>query len=90
MNHLKSIRVRLGMTQQGMADELGCTQSNVGHYEKGQTLLPSMARKVIDVAAARGLRIGFDHVYGSTPLPDPAAQLPQELALATPQEVTRG
>lgn len=75
MNHLKSIRERLGITQQAMADGIGCTQGNVGHYERGQTLPPAMARKLIDFCASRGLAITFDHVYGGAPLAEhiPAA-----------------
>ena len=81
MNNLKTIRGRLGLTQQALADAIGCTQSNVGHYEKGQTLMPETARKVIEIAAGRGLEIGFDHVYGVAPLPDqPLTQSTQELA----------
>lgn len=78
MNHLKTIRQRLGLTQQAIATELGCTQGNVGHYERGQTLPPDVARKLIKVANEHGLLIGFDHVYGETALPEvpatPAAQ----------------
>ncbi len=69
MHNLKSIRSRLGLTQQEVAEGLGCTQGNVGHYERGQTLPPDVARKLIDLAASRGLAIGFDHVYGNTSLP---------------------
>jgi len=69
MNHLKSIRERLGITQQVMADGLGCTQGNVGHYERGQTLPPAMARRLIDFCSSRGMSISFDHVYGNAPLP---------------------
>ena len=88
MNAIKSIRVRLELTQAALAAELGCTQSNVGHYEKGQTLLPETARKVIEIAAGRGLEIGFDHVYGVAPLPDqPLTQPTQELAQpSTPEK----
>ncbi|WP_347614357.1 helix-turn-helix transcriptional regulator, partial [Comamonas thiooxydans] len=32
MHNLKSIRERLGLTQQALADGLGCTQGNIGHY----------------------------------------------------------
>lgn len=78
MNHLKSIRLRLGMTQQAIATALGCTQGNVGHYERGQTLPPEVARKLIQVAQAHGLQIGFDHVYGGATLPD----LPTKLTSA--------
>lgn len=70
MNHLKTIRLRLGLTQQAIAQDLGCTQGNVGHYERGQTLRPEVAQKLIEVAQARGLHIGFDHVYGGAPLPE--------------------
>lgn len=74
MHNLKSIRDRLGVTQQAMAESIGCTQGNVGHYERGQTLPPDMARKVIDFAATRGLAITFDHVYGNAALPEVIAQ----------------
>ena len=70
MHNLKPIRERLGVTQQAMAEGLGCTQGNVGHYERGQTLPPDMARKLIDFAAGHALPLSFDHVYGELPLPD--------------------
>lgn len=69
MHHLKSIRERLGVTQQALADGIGCTQGNVGHYERGQTLPPEMAAKVIAFAAEGGLVIGYDHIYGGATLP---------------------
>jgi putative transcriptional regulator len=69
MHNLKSIRERLGVTQQVLAEGIGCTQGNVGHYERGQTLLPEVAARLIAFAASRGLRIGYDHVYGDAPLP---------------------
>lgn len=79
MNHLKTIRQRLGLTQQAIATELGCTQGNVGHYERGQTLPPDVARKLIKVANEHGLLIGFDHVYGESALPEvPATPTAQE------------
>lgn len=74
MHNLKSIRERLGLTQQALAAGIGCTQGNVGHYERGQTLPPNMARKLIEFADAHGLRISFDTVYGAAPLPELAAQ----------------
>lgn len=70
MNNVKAIRRLLGVTQQAMADSLNCAQSNVGHYERGQTLPPHMARRVIDFAAEFGVVIGFDHIYGDKPLPE--------------------
>ena len=69
MHNLKPIREHLGVTQQAMADGLGCTQGNVGHYERGQTLPPDMAKKLIDFSGKHGLRLTFDHVYGAAKLP---------------------
>lgn len=68
-HHLKDIRECLGVTQKVLADGIGCTQGNVGHYERGQTLPPEMASRVIRFAAEHGLRINYDHVYGELPLP---------------------
>lgn len=69
MNNLKSIRARLGLTQKEIAEGIGCTQANVGHYERGQTLPPSMAGRLITFAGQHGLLISFDHVYGMAQLP---------------------
>lgn len=80
MNEVKAIRARLGVTQQAVADGIGCTQTNIGHYERGQTLPPDMARRLIDFAAHLGLALSFDHIYGNAPLPE----------LAQPQEAAHG
>lgn len=69
MHHLKSIRERLGVTQHTLAKAIGCTQGNIGHYERGQTLPPAVAAKVIRFAADCGLVIGYDHIYGDARLP---------------------
>lgn len=74
MHNLKPIRERLGVTQQTLADGIGCTQGNIGHYERGQTLPPDMAARVISFASARGLAITFDHIYGDAELPEPEAK----------------
>ena len=78
MNHLKTIRTHLGLTQQAIANALGCTQGNVGHYERGQTLPPEVARKLIVVAQEYGLRIVFDHIYGEAQLVVEAQPTTQE------------
>jgi putative transcriptional regulator len=74
MHHLKTVRERLGVTQQALADAIGCTQGNVWHYENGQSLPPYMAERLIKFSSARGLRISYDHIYGSTPIPEPATE----------------
>ena len=75
MHNLKSIREHLGITQQALADGLGCSQGNINHYERGQSLPSESARKLISFAARCGLNIGFDHVYDSAQLP--AVQRPE-------------
>ncbi len=68
MHNLKSIRQRLGVTQQVLAAGIGCTQGNVANYERGQTLLPGMAKRVIDFAAGKGLALTMGQLYGTEPL----------------------
>lgn len=84
MNAIKAIRERLGLTQAAFAEGIGCTQGNVGHYERGQTVLPAVAGRVIAFAASKGLEITFDHIYGAATLaePDAPAGLPREASAA--------
>lgn len=69
MSRIKEIRERLEMTQAELAEALGCTQGNVGHYERGQTLPPERATSLIEFAQRRGVRLTMDQVYGMQPLP---------------------
>lgn len=80
MSNIKSIRDRLGVTQAAMADAIGCTQGNVHHYERGQTVPPDAAKRLIAYAARLGHVITFDEIYAA---PAPYAALP-ELATAQP------
>ncbi len=65
MSTIKTIRTRLGLTQAALAQGIGCTQGNVGHYEnKGQTVPPEVARRLIAFAATLGVEITFDEIYG--------------------------
>jgi putative transcriptional regulator len=71
MNHLRTIRSRLGVSQGHIAEVLGCSQGNVSGYERGQYAIPpESAAKLIDFARSRGLEITYDNVYGAAPLPD--------------------
>lgn len=63
MSNIKAIRTRLGVTQTELAKGLGCTQGNVGHYERGQGVPPDVARRLIDFAATLGHAISFNDVY---------------------------
>ncbi|MCY1243906.1 hypothetical protein D9M72_569470 [compost metagenome] len=69
MNPIKAIREWLGVTQAELAFGIGCSQSNVSAYEKGQTVPPASAKALITFAASRGRAITFDHVYGNVDLP---------------------
>lgn len=73
MSKFKAIRDHLHATQQEMADALGCTQTNVSLLDRGQTVVPSLAKKLIEFAASRGVDITMDHIYGLQPLPWDAA-----------------
>lgn len=83
MHNLKSIRKRLGVTQQVLAAGIGCSQGNVANYERGQTLLPGMAKRVIDFAAGKGLALTMGQLYGTEPLVT-------EECPAIPKEVSHG
>jgi putative transcriptional regulator len=65
MNNIKIIRERLGLTQAALAQRLGCTQGNIGHYEnKNQTIPPETAKRLISVAAEIGCAITYEDIYG--------------------------
>jgi putative transcriptional regulator len=64
MSNVRTIRERLKLTQAELAAVIGCTQGNVGHYERGQTVPPAVARRLIRAARERGLDLSFDDVYG--------------------------
>jgi putative transcriptional regulator len=69
MSRIKEIRERLDMTQSEFAEALGCTQGNIGHYERGQTMPPERAQTLIEFAARKSLRLTLDQVYGRSALP---------------------
>lgn len=69
MSRFLEIRNLLGMTQLEMAEVLGCVQSNVSFLDRGQTITPEVANRLIEAARALGLALTFDHIYGTGPLP---------------------
>jgi putative transcriptional regulator len=67
VNKIKLLRAKLGLTQKAMACGLGCSQGNLSHYEsRNQTVPPYMADRMIAFAQTKGIRIGFDDIYGTT------------------------
>lgn len=65
MNRIRDIRKRLGLTQTQLAALLHCTQGNVAFYERGQVMPPEVAKRLIRSAAARGVLLAFEDIYGS-------------------------
>lgn len=63
MSNIKVIRERLGLTQSALAAGIGCTQGNVGHYERGQAVPPDAAKRLIEYAKSLGYVITFNDVY---------------------------
>lgn len=66
---IKAIRLMLAVTQEEFADALQVHQTNVSHYERGQTVPPSVAGRLIEYAAGFGLRLSYGMVYGAETLP---------------------
>ncbi len=69
MRPIQIIRSRLGVSQVELADAIERQQSNISLYERGQTIPPDVARKLIAFARTKGLAITFDHVYGAAEVP---------------------
>jgi putative transcriptional regulator len=66
----RAIRRRLGVSQATLADAMDCTAANIGFYERGQSLPPEKARRLIDFAISKGLRLTYEHVYDGVQLPE--------------------
>lgn len=67
MSTIQIIRKRLQLTQAELAAGIGVSQGNVSFYEKGQTVPPAVAAKLIEFAKTRGEVLTFDDIYTSTP-----------------------
>ena len=75
MNSIHAIRKQLGVTQAELARGIGVTQSNVSFYERGQTVPPNVAGRLIDYAKTLGTELTFDQIYRPEPSdPAPAQQ----------------
>lgn len=71
MNRMRLIRARLGVTQEELSAGIGCTRGNIPHLERGQTITPGMARRLIAFASVLGVRLTYDQIYGDEELPPP-------------------
>lgn len=73
MSTFKLIRDRLEVTQAALAEGIGCTQANISFYERGQTVPPDAAKRLIAFAKTLGHEVTFDDIYGDTPTEKQAA-----------------
>ena len=64
MSRIAKLRKRLNLTQSGLGEVVGCTQGNVGHYERGQTIPPEVAKRLIAYARSQGVEVGYEDIYG--------------------------
>jgi putative transcriptional regulator len=71
MSTFKAIRQCLGVTQAEMSRALGMSQGNISFLERGQTVTPDTAAKLISFAASLGVKLSYDQVYGAAELPAP-------------------
>ena len=79
MSSIKSIRERLGVTQAALAEGMGCTQANISFYEKGQTVPPDAAKRLIGYALTLKHEVTFNDIYdGNTSDKNVAALMGQE------------
>lgn len=56
----------MGITQSELAIGIGVTQGNISHYEKGQTVPPEVAARLIGFAQTLGMSLTFDDIYRPT------------------------
>jgi transcriptional regulator with XRE-family HTH domain len=68
-----TIRRMLGLSQRDLAQKLAITQGCVSQYERGDIVVsPAVAISLVDLAAAAGIQVTLDQVYGRQPLPEPS------------------
>ena len=63
MKPISRIRSRLNLSQAALASGIGVTQGNISHYERGQTIPPDVARRLIEFAKTLGVFLTFDDIY---------------------------
>lgn len=70
METVKYIRKQLDFSQNALAKIIGVSQSSVSNYERlKQEISPSVARRLVDFARSRGLKVSLDDIYAKEPLP---------------------
>jgi transcriptional regulator len=62
-----------------MARALDMTQGNVSFLERGATVTPEAAKKLVLFAARLRVRLNFNHIYGDAKLPAPRRKRPRRV-----------
>jgi transcriptional regulator with XRE-family HTH domain len=71
VHRFRAIRALLDVTQQDMAEALGVRQSFVSVLDRGGTLTPPKAAKLIAYAQSLGVVLTYEQIYGRAQLPPP-------------------
>lgn len=85
MSRFADIRRLLGLTQAEMAEALDCSQSNVSFLDRGQTVTPETAKKLIEVAGVVGVQLSYAQIYGDAVLPAPRVGQAQHVSTDWPR-----
>ena len=93
---IRKLRHEQSLTLDDLAAQAGISASHLSRLERGQTLPPEAAKRLIGFAATRGLELTLDQIYGLQPLDSGAAPAPSraqspchiELALVDRRERT--
>lgn len=64
MNNLSHYRKKLGITQNDLAKELGCTKGNVSHYENDRRKADlDVCRKLVVFFNQKGVMVTIDDLF---------------------------
>ena len=64
-NPFQRFRSQVGMSQQGLAEQLKLAQSAISNYERGHPPTPEIAKRFVALAKARRVRMSLDEIYSS-------------------------
>src|SRR5688500_1365047 len=82
---VRSIRVARGLTQEGLARELGVSFATINGWENGRHQpMPALQKKLVELAGQRSLGAGFAGNLAPARVPEEPARLPEH---DVPQDV---
>jgi len=80
-DQIKAERLRVGLSQQQLADKLSVSRVQLGNYEKGKSAIPvNILTEIADALGVESFTIAgyrvVPHYYTPKPVPAPSHQLP--------------